>query len=931
MKRNSHFSLAAIAVVAALVAGAFGPYSVYADDGPPPVEPAGEEVSGSGAEGQESAGEEPVSIPEVLEESPEGTDLVVVGDSGEALPLVTQEAAEIIVSSDPMWCPDGATPGDAGCTGSFGTFDDLLDALAADAASATPVYTGNGVIWVEDAYNGNDNAQIEFDGSVLTNIGSDNLAVRGGWSGGANTTITGVSDLDVSLVFTNWGGNITLSDLTIAAGDGNGFGLLVDTDGNLSLDNVSVSNTPLNGFGFGDGAIIAAGGNVDIDDSEFDDNAGNGLQVSSGGTISLDTVSADDNGLTGAYLDTCGYNASTGLCAGNGLVTISSLTGNTFNGNGFIGLTVDAGGGVNMDHTQANTNGLDGAVITSADDDGTGNVSVSQSDFSGNANAYGLDIFTDGNITLANVTAHSNNTGAVLDTTAGTGSVNVSDSDFGSGAMTGNTWTGLHIASGGSATLVNVVASYNGTNGAYIEAQDDISVTNSDFDENVHFNFPQDPGLYAKSYGGNITLLDVTADGNDYGAGAVLRAMGAGVISVTGNSEFNGNGTFGIQAATDDGNVTLTDIEASYNQVKGAYLKAYGQGNIFVVNGLFVENGNYGLYAFASEGDITLNTVTVTGDDGVAATANDNLTDVGALLIAYGGGIFATDSAFNLNTQTGLIAVGNGAIELTNVTADHNGGNGVEVYTAQTYSCRGIGDPVVNVIVNVDGGTFTNNGGYGITATPGPSGSLVFVNPATFGGNGLGDFLLDLTAAGECPPEPVKEPKEDNPKVVSVPTPDNLPVRQECDLFTSTILELPDGTWMNVGCPFEGFSNLTHLDAANLPGLLGAGTLYVNGVIVSLTDSDGTTILNQDGTVTINFALPPNSRGRAHSVLFWDPELNDGAGGWMKLPVFEAGTSFPLHPENPADPRVIISGVQQKGNLITLTVNFSGAFVLTTP
>ncbi|MBI2332795.1 MAG: right-handed parallel beta-helix repeat-containing protein, partial [Chloroflexi bacterium] len=492
-----------------------------------------------------------------------------------------------------------------------------------------------------------------------------------------------------------------------------------------------------------------------------------------------------------------------------------------------------------------------------------------------------------------------------------------------------------HIDSGSTVTLLNVVASYNGTNGAYVEAQGNIDVTNSTFNENVHFNFPQDPGLYAYSNGGNITLVDVTADGNDFGAGAVLITNNNGAISVSntvpGAGHFNGNGTFGIQASTYNGDLTLTDVEASYNASKGMYLSANGTGNIFVTNGMLVENGNYGMYASANQGDITLDTVTVLGDDGVAATSNDNLTDVGALLKTYNGGnVFVTDSIFNLNTTTGLIVISSATVNLVNVTANGNGGNGVEVYTPQTAYCRDADDAVTSVTVNVDGGTFTNNGEYGLMVQPGPTGTLNFVNPSVFGGNGLGDYLLDLSEPEICPVV-VEEPSEpkDPPQIVPAPSPD--PIEQDCELFSSTIHQLPNGTFVNIGCPYEGFSNFEEIAVGDLPGVLGAGTEFLAGILVSLTDADGNTILNQNGTVTVSFAIPAGSRGRTHSVLFWDPMLNDGQGGWMKLPPYEAGTSFPLHPENPDDSRVVISGVQQVNDMVTFTVNFSGVFVLTTP
>ena len=954
MKHSNHFFILIMAVVLAMMVGAVGPYSVNADGevpatGEAPVtEEAGGQEDGGGEtdstpEGtdqtsevmaeQTAVTEEPVSIPEILEQAPENTEIIVVNEEGEVLPLVTEEAAEIIATTDPMWCPESVIPGDPDCTGSFATFNELIDALEADALLDIPLrqYTGDGIIWVQDTYNGADNAQIEFDSAALSNISGNNLTIRGGWSGGNNTTTSGVSTIDVSMIFVNWGGNITLNDLAIAAEDASGFGLTITNDGDVTLDNVSVTGTNLNPSGFGDGALIASGGNVDITDGVFDGNDGNGLQVAADGTITLDTVSASSNGLTGAFLDTCDYNYTTGLCAGNGLVTITSATGNAFNDNGFIGLNVDSGGGLVMDHTQANSNDLDGAVVISSN-----NVAIDQSEFSGNSYAYGLDVFTNGNIDLTNVTANSNAFGAALDTTSGTGSVSVTDSHFGDGAMTGNTWSGLHIDSGGSATLLNVVASYNGTNGAYIDAQDNIHVEDSTFNENVHFNYPQDPGLYAKSHGGDITLIDVIADGNDFGAGAVLRTTGTGMIDVsesaTGLSQFNGNGTFGVQATSGNGDITLLDIEASFNESKGAYLNSYGIGNIFIAESGFIENGHYGIYAASSDGDIELDTVTVIGDDGVATTSNDDLTNVGALLISYDGNIFVTDSTFNLNTQTGLIVVGNHTVELVNVTADGNGVNGVEAYTTQTFYCYKPGDPFHNVTVNVDGGTFSNNtDGYGILAMAGPAGALNFINPAVFGGNGIGDYLLDLSMAEECPPEPVDEPKEDKPQIVSVPTVDNLPVEQDCDNFTSTILELADGTWVNVGCPYEGFSNLESLPQSALPSPLGAGTVFVNGLVVSLTDKNGNSIFNEQGLVTINFRLPTNARGRTHSILYWDPTLNDGQGGWIKLPIFEQGTTFPLHPENPDDPRMITSGVQVVDNMVTFTVNFPGIFILTTP
>lgn len=910
MKRNTQFTIL-IALVLSLLTSAVRPYSVYADEGTPPETPV--EGTPEPETTDETQPVEEVTVTEVLEQAPEGTEIIVINEEGQAEPLATEEAAEIIASSDPMWCPEGVMPGGVGCTPSYSDFASLLTELNGGS------YTGNGVIWVEDGYNGNDNSQIVFDGSVLTNLNNNNLTVQGGWDGvlGGNN-VTGTSSSDVSMVFTNWNGNITLNDLDIAANDGAGFGLFVNNTGNVTLDNVSVNDTTANGSGFGDGAIINSTGDVSIDDSEFNNNATDGLLIASGGTVNLDSVSASDNTLTGAFINTCDYSA--GLCAGNGSVTIDG-TSNLFNNNGFNGLVVDSGGGISIDNTQANNNGLDGALLTSADDNGTGNVDISNSEFSDNQNGYGLDVLTDGDIDVANTTVNNNSTGAVLDSSNGTGYVNVNTSTFGDSNTTGNTWTGLHIESGSTVTLNNVVASFNGTNGAYLMAQGNIDVTNSTFNNNVQSNFPQDPGLYAQSNGGNITLLNVVANDNQFGAGAVLLTNGTGNVSVSGTSQFNGNGTFGVQAKTSDGDITLTDVVASNNASKGAYLNAYGSGSVFVYNGLFEENGNYGIYATSGEGNIDVQDTTVTGN---------NVTNTGAML--SGVNVFISNSNFQSNNEAGLVIVAQEQVDLVNVTADLNGTNGVEVYTADTFGCVEPNAEVLNIVVNVDGGTFTNNGEYGLKVVPGPTGTLVFVTPATFGGNGLGDYLLDLSEPTICEEkEPMPETESKEPNIVQVPFTGGEPVEQDCELFSGTILELPDGTWVKVGCPFEGFSNVEGVLEEDLPSPLGAGVEFISGINTSLTDEEGNTILNDDGTVTITFKIPEDSRARSYSVLFWDETLNDGAGGWVKLPVYEFGTSFPLHADNPDDGRVVVSGVQQVDDTVTFTVNFSGIFILVTP
>jgi hypothetical protein len=217
--------------------------------------------------------------------------------------------------------------------------------------------------------------------------------------------------------------------------------------------------------------------------------------------------------------------------------------------------------------------------------------------------------------------------------------------------------------------------------------------------------------------------------------------------------------------------------------------------------------------------------------------------------------------------------------------------------------------------------------------TPGPEGEQDHNTPTTFGGNGLGAYLHDLADPEECAkcgcdePAPEKEPKE--PKVVDVPFTGGDPVRLDYEDFSKTILRLPNGNSASFVYPeFDGFGKLEGLLEENLPGRLGAGTDFIGGMSVSLTDEEGNLIeINPDGTITIEFKLPEDARGR-FSILYWDPTLNDGQGGWVQLPLFEEGTSFPLNPDDPEDDRTVLSGVKQIGDTITATVNFPGTFVL---
>jgi hypothetical protein len=845
IKRLNQF-LVFMTVIAVIMTSAITTTTVYADDGDgggvtsepagggeeqPPVEaeeqepvqePAQDEpVEGEGQQ-PAPADEQPAvveetppaeTVAEIIEQLPEDTNLIVLSEDG-IEPLASQEAAQIIVEGDPIWCPAGQTTptsGANGCTNSHTSFADLLAELEGGG------YSGPGVIWVAGNYNSSlDGGPIVFNGETLTTLGD--LEIRGGWSGtSGDNTIDDLtpSNLDDSLSIINWIGNVTLSNLNIDAEDaedeeGAGAGLRVETSGNITLNNITSSG---NSLGLGadlntclfDGAQCTGSGNVAVNNSTFNNNSGgSGIQVDSGGTIDLNTVQANGNDEAGAVL----YNHD---LLGSGGVDV---TDSVFDANGDNGIFVYAQDDITLTNTDATNNGFDGADLINYE--GTGDVTVNGGDFSGNDEA-GLYIDSAGDVSVSSITSNGNRNGAVIFNENGSGNVNVSASNF-----DGNTWTGVEVTSAG--------------------------------------------------------------------------------------------------------NITLDDVDSSSNFVGGAYLNALGgSGNIFVLNGSqFNGNSQYGIHAFAN-GDITLDNVTVDGDLGTYDT------QAGAWVKSFEGSVSVSNSLFTNNLDYGLLAVAAGTVELVNVTATFNGGDGVAVYSIYSFACFGND----NILINVDSGVYTDNGGYGIYAYPGEEGSLTLNNDPVFSPteNGKGDTFVE-ELSNPCPkpekPEPSDDDDDKDTNDVEVPEGGTSgPVEQDCELFASTTFRLHSGTTVKLNCPYEGNGEVTDTPESELPDDLPVGLTFADAVTIGL-DSEGNPItVLEDGLIDLTFKIPEDLMGKRLSILYWDPTAKDGAGDWIELPFDQfGGAYFPLYPDNPDDGRLLCSGFKQEGDTVTVTVNFPGTFVL---
>ena len=156
--------------------------------------------------------DEPTTLPEIIAEAPPATDVVALDANGDPLPMATQEAADVLATGDPMWCPAGVDPGGAGCTPSKASFNGasgLLKYLTDNAAT----YTGAGTIYIQSGnINSADQTGVLFDQDVLGLSGLTDLTLQGGWTGSTVCTgaacITGTTTFnlnkDAALEVKNW-------------------------------------------------------------------------------------------------------------------------------------------------------------------------------------------------------------------------------------------------------------------------------------------------------------------------------------------------------------------------------------------------------------------------------------------------------------------------------------------------------------------------------------------------------------------------------------------------------------------------------------------------------------------------------------------------------------------------------------------------------
>ncbi|CAG1006828.1 hypothetical protein ANAEL_03461 [Anaerolineales bacterium] len=646
------------------------------------------------------------SVSEALASIPEGTNVVVLDASGQAVPLATQEAADIIIVSDPMWCPTGVTPGKTGCSSSYPNLSTLV-------ASFVP--KTNGVIWIQGGADSGGAVTIDGAGS-WSSAANFALTLTGGWVGCSPTCVTTIntsnpSIFDTPISILNWNANVTLNDILITGlTDGAGTALTVITTKDIALTRVEVRDNA------GSGADLdnsSGTGKVTVTSSKFNNNAGGrGLDVSSKGAITLNNVIANGNGLHAAYLDNS--TASTAQP-----VTLAGT--NTFSGN-FYGLDIESKGAIILNNVSV-TSSTYGYGAYLANDYATTpqNVTLTGTNvFS--SNWGGLLVYSKGTITLNNVMANFNTNyyGAYLWNVASSTSAGVTLT--GTNTFNGNSY-GLDIESKGAITLNNVTAASNTYGyGAYLK--NDYATTPKNVTLTGTNVFSSNRGGLLVYSNGVITLNNVTANFNTNDNGAYLRNLDSTTstgVTLTGTNTFSNNHMTGLQVDS-KGVVTLNNVTAQNNGWYDSTLDTYyGHGvkidntyatspktvSILGTNN-FSGNANSGL-VIQGTGTISVNNITA-NDNGWTDPADtepwNSIRDTNDGVFLENGPSSSSNvtltgyGRFNNNAGTGFYVITSGAITLIDIDAMENGGGGVLLDNCRD---RGLGctAPVAkNIIFN---------------------------------------------------------------------------------------------------------------------------------------------------------------------------------------------------------------------------------------
>lgn len=468
---------------------------------------------------------------------------------------------------------------------------------------------------------------------------------------------------------------------------------------------------------------------VMVVNSTFNLNKKSGLQILSNGVVTLNTFTASWNGEYGllvnntnsaarpvgiTLLSTYGINriqnnplSTSTITKGAAFITLGNLTINNLEvfGHKEYGVSAQAygsiiwkGGGA-WDNTRKLSSGdMDtGGASLVVLGDYVKPVIVTNARFDQNTNGVGLYVFTQGPVTLTNISANNNGYDGVRSFNASSVSVlrtiPAGNNTFSNNGLVYTGGHGLYIMADKNVVLNRVEAIGNSGAGAMIQSEMGGSVTvtgtsnlPAEFSGNLGYHQGTSTSLHAgleiSAYG--IKLTNIRASSN-HGAGIFLSSWGSSVSILGTLNEFSGNSIsagwttqqYGLWVDQAYGPVTILNFKADGNYGGGIHIdNTAGTGSVTLnstvagfTSSVTDGEGSYDGYGLeiSSRGAVTINRVDISDGDQITPGAYiNNTTSLTSMPVKV------SLSSFNYNYGDGLHVESGGLISISKVIASGN-------------------------------------------------------------------------------------------------------------------------------------------------------------------------------------------------------------------------------------------------------------------
>ena len=363
---------------------------------------------------------------------------------------------------------------------------------------ASPV-TLNGLTTTN--YNGSTGLVLNSHGTVLTN---GLMVIANGSSGAIIDNSGSTSSSPVTLKGTNTFSNNAST------------GLNLDFKGALLTNGLSVLSNGSNGAIIDNSGSSAVAPITLLGLSTFNFNGSTGLILTSKNTVLTNGLSVLNNGSGGAIID----NSSSTTSA---TVTLKGI--DTFNNNSGTGLNLSSKGTVLTNGLSASNNGSDGAIIDNSPSSTVAPVTLKGINVFNNNGSTGLLISSKNAISTNNLTASDNGINGVdlqNNSLGASGAINV----LGKNVVFNNGSNGINLFSNGAVTVTNISSKFNYYDGLAVDTPGNVSVTCGSFIGNGTGHVSPGYGLETGLNVTTVKLTGVTIAGNY--SGDILKDAGGG-------------------------------------------------------------------------------------------------------------------------------------------------------------------------------------------------------------------------------------------------------------------------------------------------------------------------------------------------------------------------------------------------------------------